>query len=603
MSPQKNETPLEIYQNFTREWQDIWGKVLETNQQSWLKHWQGASATTPYKKGVVTIFDPEIVQQTMTQAVQKISERPDRIIEVQKEHLRDVMAIVKEVSEQIKGGEAHPIVEVDPRDKRFKNEIWQKNPAFFFMQQLYLINAKLLRSMLEQIEGLDEQTLNKLEFYTSHLIDAMAPTNFPLTNPDVIQQTYESKGENLIQGFKNFLKDSATGSFNIKMTDTEALQLGRDIATSKGKVVYRNAYLELIQYSPTTKTVYEKPILIIPPWINKFYVFDLKPENSFVKWAVDQGFTLFMVSWANPNKWHADKTMSHYVLDGVKSALDFVRTYTKRDTINAIGYCTGGVLLNSLLAYLKAKGEKPFDAVTIIAAPIDFKEAGDLLVYICDQQLKKLEAHVKKRGYLEGNAMVQSFNLLRANDLIWSFYINNYLMGKEPMPFDMLHWNGDAVRMPATMHTRFLRDMYLENRLIQPGGTKIADVPVDLTTIDLPMFVMAALDDHIAPWRAVYPLTQAVKQAEKFVLSGSGHVAGVFNHPDKNKYYFMEADKFYETADEWLKHAQKQAGSWWPSWKSWMEKYAGERVPAPKIDSTKVIASAPGDYVRDQGLH
>lgn len=602
MSPQKNETPLEIYQNFAREWQEIWTKIIDANQKTWVDYGRSLRPEPSPQKGVMTIFDPEIVQDTIAKAAQKISERPDRVIELQKEHLKDVMAIVKEVGEQLKGGQAQPIVEVDPRDKRFKNEIWRTNPAFFFMQQIYLINAKLLHNTLAQIDGLDEQTLNKLEFYTRHLIDAMAPTNFPLTNPDVIQETYESRGENLIQGFKNFLKDSATGTFNIKMTDMEALQLGRDIATTKGKVIYRNPYLELIQYSPTTKKVYEKPILIIPPWINKFYVFDLKPENSFVKWAVDQGFTLFMISWANPTQWHADKTLSHYVLDGVKSALDFVLSYTKRDVINVIGYCTGGVLLNSLLTYLKAKGEKPFDAATIIAAPIDFREAGDLLVYICEQQLKKLEAHVSKRGYLEGNAMVQSFNLLRANDLIWSFYVNNYLMGKEPMPFDMLHWNGDAVRMPATMHTQFLRQMYLENRLLKPGGIKIGDVAVDLRTIDLPMFVMAALDDHIAPWRAVYPLTQAVKQAQKFVLSGSGHVAGVFNHPDKNKYYFMEADKLYDTAEQWLEQAHKQTGSWWPTWKEWMEQYAGNKVPAPTIDPKAVIAEAPGEYVRDNGL-
>ncbi len=600
MSAQKNESPLELYQEMNREWQEIWGKVLEKNQQTWLNFWQQKPQQS--SKGVVTIFDPEVVQDTLTKVATKLAEKPDQIIELQKEHLRDIMAIVKEVSQQLRGQEAHPIIELDPRDKRFKNEIWQKNPAFFFMQQVYLINAKLLQNVIQQVGDLDPQTYGKLEFYTRQIIDAMSPTNFPLTNPDVIQETYESKGENLIQGFKNFLKDSATGSFNIKMTDMEALQLGRDIATTPGKVIYRNPYLELIQYLPTTKTVYEKPIFIIPPWINKFYVFDLKPENSFVKWAVDQGFTLYMVSWANPDKWHADKTLSNYVLDGVNEALNFLLKYTKQKSINAIGYCTGGVLLNSLLTYLKAKKKKPFDAVTIIAAPIDFKEAGGLLVYVCEQQLKKLEAHVKKKGYLEGNAMVQSFNLLRSNDLIWSFYVNNYLMGKEPMPFDMLHWNGDAVRMPATMHTQFLRDMYLDNKLIKPGGIKVKDVPVDLTTIDLPMFIMAALDDHIAPWKAVYPLTQAVKNAEKFVLSGSGHVAGVFNHPAKNKYYFMEADKFYKTAEDWLDHAEKHTGSWWPSWKSWMETYAGKQVPAPHIAKKDVIAEAPGDYVKDQGL-
>jgi polyhydroxyalkanoate synthase subunit PhaC len=601
MASHKNETPLESYQHFAQDWQAIWTKVLDTSQKTFLDHWKDQKPPPP-QKGILTIFDPEIIQETLAKAIERLSARPDRLIELQQDHLRDVMDLVKEVGEQIKGGDAHPIVAVDPRDKRFKNDLWHQNPAFFFMQQLYLINAKLLQTILDQLEGLDPQTLTKLEFYTNQLIDALAPTNFPLTNPDVLQETYDSQGENLIQGFKNFLKDSASGSLIIKMTDTEALHLGRDIATTKGKVVYRNPYLELIHYSPTTKTVYEKPILIIPPWINKFYVFDLKPENSFVKWAVDQGLTVFMISWANPTQWHADKTLSNYVLDGVKSALDFILALTQQKTINTIGYCTGGVLLNSLLAYLKAKEQPLVEAVTIIATPVDFKEAGDLLVYVCDQQLKKLEAHVKKRGYLEGNAMVQSFNLLRSNDLIWSFYVNNYLMGKEPVPFDMLHWNGDAVRMPATMHVQFLRDTYLENRLIQPGGIKIGDVPIDLKTLEMPLFIMAALDDHIAPWRSVYPLTQAVQQAEKFVVSGSGHVAGVFNHPDKHKYYFMEADQLYETADQWLDHAQKTAGSWWPAWKEWMVAYSGPKIPAPQLNSQLALADAPGDYVLDQGL-
>lgn len=599
MIDRSHKTNLSAAFHYAKEWQDIWMNVLETNREIMR---ESVAAMLPQLKKTeehpVTIFDPEIVSKTLHKAVAELSKKPQTIKEIQTDHLKNVLKLLETVTQHIPKQEITPIIEVDARDKRFKNPIWKENPAFFFMQQLYLLNAQLLKEITMQITELDPQTAKKLSFYTNHLIDAMSPTNFPLTNPDVLQQTYETKGENLIHGFKNFLKDSVNGQLEIKMTDMKALKLGKDIATSPGKVVFRNDLLEVIQYSPTTAKVHAVPILIISPWINKFYVFDLKPENSFVRWAVNQGYTLFIVSWVNPDKRHSSNTLEDYILKGAKEALDFVRKYTKHKSINMIGYCTGGVLLNCLLAYLKAKGkDKIVRSATIIAAPTDFREAGDLLVYVCEEQLKKLESHIKKKGYLDANSMVQSFNLLRANDLIWSFYINNYLMGKDPIPFDMLHWNSDAVRMPGKMHADFLRKMYLENRLIQAGGIKINDVPIDLTTISTPMFIMAAADDHIAPWRAVYPLSNLIKGTTKLVLSGSGHVAGVFNHPAKNKYYYWQSDKRFENADEWLASAEKSPGSWWPVWQEWVEEFAGKMIEAKAIPDSDSLGEAPGTYV------
>lgn len=599
MIRKSKEPNLSSIFEYAKEWQDIWMNVLETNRelvresvQAMLPDLQQA------EEHPVTIFDPEIVMNTLNKAAAELSKKPQSITEIHTDHFKNILKLMEVVTQHMKGEEVQPVIAADAKDKRFKNPIWQSHPGFFFMQQVYLLNAKLLKEILAQLEGLDPKTSHKMAFYIKHLIDAMSPTNFPMTNPDVILKTYETKGENLIQGFKNFLSDTVNGSLNIKMTDMEALKLGRDIATAPGKVVFRNELLEVIQYSPTTKKVHAIPMLIIPPWINKFYVFDLKPENSFIRWAVDKGFTTFIISWVNPDKQHANKTITDYTLKGVREAFDFVKQYTNHKSINMIGYCTGGVLLNCLMTYLKAKGkDKEIKSATVIAAPTDFREAGDLLVYVCEEQLKKLESHINKKGYLDANSMVQSFNLLRANDLIWSFYINNYLMGKEPIPFDMLHWNSDAVRMPGKMHADFLRKMYLENKLIQPGGIMIDDVPVDLRTITTPMFVMAAADDHIAPWRAVFPLANMVKGATEFILSGSGHVAGVFNHPAKNKYHFWRNNHQAETADEWLQGAEKVLGSWWPVWEEWIDKFAGKMVEAHPIPENQSLGDAPGSYV------
>lgn len=608
----QKESSFELFKQFSQDWQNIWSQILSDNQDELVKFLQQQSelfpGLSPLKsldlketKGI-SLFDPQIMQEVLSQAVLKVSEHPEKFVKLQKQHLADIMAVVHEVGKQLKGEEPHEIIHADPRDKRFNSEVWKESPAFFFIQQVYLLNAQLLKDMFKHIHGLDLETSNKLRFYTQQLIDALSPTNFPLTNPDVIEETYNTRGENLRKGFQNYLRDMASGELQIKTMDPDSFKIGQDLAATKGKIVYRNRFFELIRYSPTTETVYEKPILAIPPWINKYYIFDLKPEHSFVKWVVDGGFTLFMISWVNPDKSLQDATLSDYVLEGAKKAIEVVRKETKQEQINVIGYCTGGVLLNSLMAYLKAKNLDYITSSTLIASPLDFKEAGDLLVFVCQQQLSNLEEHVRKKGYLEGNAMVQSFNLLRANDLIWSFYVNNYLLGKESVPFDMLYWNGDAVRMPAKMHTDFLRNMYLENRLMKKGGISVQDIPVDLSTIDTPMFVMAAMEDHIAPWKSVFPLSYKTKGRNKFVLSGSGHVAGVFNHPDRHKYFFYESDERTKNAEKWLSSAHKMVGSWWPTWQKWVEQFSGKRIKSHSIRTRKNLGDAPGVYVFQKGL-
>lgn len=621
MKKSPSETPHpSLLTSSLENFSSFWEVVIDENQKNLLMIMEETdknhplisdtieSSSFPFASKGVSVFDPDIMTDVLQKTFEKMIENPGPFIQLQQHHLQQVKAIVEEIQHKVCGEELEPLLSPIGKDKRFQNDIWKQNPAFFFMQQLYLLNTELLRDMLSRIKGLDEQTYKKLSFYVNQLIDAASPTNFPLTNPDVIQAIHDTKGQNLIQGFQNFLRDTAQGEFQIQMTDMNALKLKADIATTPGKVVFRNDLFELIQYAPQGEKVYQIPLLIIPPWINKFYIFDLKPENSFVRWLVSQGFTVFIMSWINPDKHHAQKTLTDYALEGAKIAVDTVRSLTKQKKINAIGYCTGGVLLTCLTAYLKKRGDQSIQVATVIAAPVDFKEAGDLSVYVCEEQLKKLEKYVSKKGYLEGNAMINSFNLLRANDLIWSFYINNYLLGKDPIPFDMLHWNADAVRMPAKMHIQFLRDMYLYNRLIQPGGVKIGGIPIDLKNIDIPLFVLAAMEDHIAPWKAVYPLTTTIRSPHKFILSGSGHVAGIFNPPSKNKYYFYErkqenvSKRDPLTAEEWLESSTKILGSWWPAWKEWIEPFSGKWIKALEPQSSENLGDAPGQYVLSSGI-
>jgi polyhydroxyalkanoate synthase subunit PhaC len=486
-------------------------------------------------------------------------------------------------------------------DRRFKDRAWAENTIFEFIKDTYLISAESILRSVRNVKGLDPKTAHKVDFYTRQFVDAIAPSNFIGTNPAVLRATIETGGDNLMLGLSNLLDDLVRGKgrLAITMTDMNAFRLGEDVAATPGKVVAENDLMQLIQYAPTTSEVKKRPLLIVPPWINKFYVLDLRPGNSFIRWAVAQGHTVFVISWANPDEQLATKTFEDYMLEGPLAALNFIEQAVGEREVNAIGYCLGGTLLASTLAYLSAKSDDRIKSATYFVTLVDFTDVGDMAVFIDEQQLSMLEGRMKQRGYLEANDMATSFNMLRANDLIWSFVVNNYLLGKEPIPFDLLYWNSDATRMPAAMHSFYLRNMYHENKLMKPGGITLGGVPIDLRRITTPSFLLSTREDHIAPWRSTYAATQIYSASVKFVLSASGHIAGVISPPG-SKYGHWENDELPKTPDEWFEKAAPVPGSWWPAWDKWVSKYVGGTVAGRDPGSGKlpVIEDAPGSYVR-----
>jgi len=451
------------------------------------------------------------------------------------------------------------------------------------------------------VEGLDKKTARKVNFYTRQFVDAIAPSNFIATNPEVLKATLESGGRNLLNGLANLLRDidASRRTLSITMSDLDAFRVGETIAATLGKVVFQNEMMQLIQYSPLTDEVRRVPLLIVPPWINKFYVLDLRPRNSFIRWAVAQGHTVFVISWVNPDARLAEKSFEDYMLQGPIAALDVVKTATGERETNLVGYCLGGTLLAATLAYLAAKGDTRAVSATFFATLVDFTDVGDMAVFIDEEQLKELEARMRDRGYLEAHEMAMSFNMLRANDLIWSFVVNNYLLGKEPLPFDVLYWNADATRMPAAMHSFYLRNMYHENRLAMPGGITLAGVPIDLRKVEVPSFFLSTREDHIAPWRTTYGGTQLFSGPVTFVLAASGHIAGVISPPG-SKYGHWQNPHHPTDPDEWFRTATADSGSWWPVWDQWVAGFSEGMVDAREPGGGKLqpIEDAPGSYVR-----
>jgi polyhydroxyalkanoate synthase len=488
-----------------------------------------------------------------------------------------------------------------PKDKRFKHPEWTENAIFSFVKESYLVAAKSVLSTVRDVKGMDEAAARKVDFYTRQFVDALSPSNFVATNPEVLTTTLESGGQNLLRGLENLLSDLGRGDgrLSITMTDFKAFRLGENIATTPGKIVYQNNLMQLIQYAPSTQEVRRRPLLIVPPWINKFYVLDLQPKNSFIKWAVDQGHTVFVVSWVNPDEKLAEKSFEDYMLEGPVAALDAIERATGERRVNAIGYCLGGTLLASTAAYLAAKNDDRIASATYFVTLVDFTEVGDMAVFIDNEQLASLERRMRERGYLEAQDMATSFNMLRANDLIWSFVVSNYLLGKEQLPFDLLFWNSDSTRMPAAMHTFYLRKMYQQNLLAKPGGITLAGVPIDLSRIRTPTFVLSTREDHIAPWKSTYAATRLYSGPIKFVLSASGHMAGVISAPG-SKYGHWTNDNLPSSPDEWMSGAASHQGSWWPVWDEWITRLDPERVPArePGGGGLPVIEDAPGSYVR-----
>ena len=512
------------------------------------------------------------------------------------------MALWQNMSERAAGGAPDPVAAPARDDRRFRDPEWTENPLFDFIKQSYLLTSRWLVDTVRDINGLDDATARKLDFYTRQFTDAMAPTNFMMSNPQVLRATLESKGDNLVKGLANLLDDleRGKGALRIKHVDPDAFRVGVDIATSPGKVVFQTDLMQLLQFAPSTETVRKRPLLIVPPWINKFYILDLREENSFIRWAVGQGHTVFVVSWVNPDASLAKKTFEDYMLEGPLAAIDAIERAIGEKQINLIGYCIGGTLVSATLSYLAAKRRAGRVAsVTYFTTMVDFADPGELGVFIDEQQVAMLEDRMNEQGFLDGTDMATTFNMLRANDLIWSFVINNYLLGRAPHPFDLLFWNSDSTRMPAAMHSYYLRKMYMENRLVEPGGITLDGVKIDLRKIKTPTFILSTREDHIAPWKSAYSPTRLYAGDVQFVLSSSGHVAGVINPPGKSKYVYWTNDDLPADPEDWVAGAEEHDGSWWPHWDDWVEGFADGEVPARTPGDGKLdpIENAPGSYV------
>ncbi len=553
--------------------------------------------------GGIGMGDPMNIGQAFMEMSANMMANPTKMIEAQTNLWRGYMDLWANTTLRMMGQQATPVIEPDKADRRFKDEAWSDNAVFDYLKQSYLLTSKWMQNTVSEVEGLDQQTKRKVDFYTKQFVDAIAPTNFAMTNPEVLRLTAETKGENLVKGLQHMLEDleKGKGRLRISMTDEAAFKVGENVAVTPGKVIFQNDLIQLIQYSPTTEKVHETPIVIMPPWINKYYILDLRPKNSLVKWLTDQGYTTFVVSWANPDEKLSDKNFDAYMLEGAIAAIEAAKKACGVKQINIAGYCIGGTLLAATLAYLKAKKDHSIASATFITALTDFKEVGDIRVFIDDKQVESLEHRMDEAGgFLEGSDMATSFNLLRSNDLIWSFVVNNYLLGKEPFPFDLLYWNSDSTRMPRSMHSFYLRNMYLENNLVKPGGITLAGVPIDLTTIDVPAYFVSCREDHIAPWASTYIGTQLLKGPTRFVLSGSGHIAGVVNPPVANKYGYWTNTKLAPTAEKWLAAATENPGSWWTDWHAWLAPKSGAQIKAraPGSGTLKVIEDAPGAFVK-----
>ncbi len=498
------------------------------------------------------------------------------------------------------GMEAAAVTAPAGGDRRFKDPAWTEQLLFDLIKQSYLLTSRYVLNLAGAAE-LEPRQQRKLDFLTRQFVDALSPTNFAVTNPEVLRATIDSKGANLARGMQNLARDlvAGKGRLRISMVDKSQFEIGRNIATTPGKVVFENDLMQLIQYSPSTDKVYRTPLVIFPPWINKFYILDLAPHNSFIRWAVSKGYTVFIVSWVNPGAALAHKTFEDYLNEGIFEALDAVEAATGERVVNAIGYCIGGTLLACALSQMASSGQKRIRSATFFTTQVDFSEAGDLTVFTDEQQLKSLERTMKKRGYLDASEMATTFNMLRANDLIWSFVVNNYLLGRSPAAFDLLFWNNDSTRMPVAMHTYYLREMYLKNRLAEPGGITLNGIPVDLGRIDIPVFLQSSKDDHIAPYPSVYKATQLYSGPVTFMLAGSGHIAGVINPPEANKYYYYTNTSVPPHVEDWIASADFHEGSWWPFWHQWLYRKSGRKVAAriPGDGELPVIEDAPGRYV------
>lgn len=543
--------------------------------------------------------DPLDVRGAYIEFLKSLLSNPEKLANLQIQYWQNWMAIWENVWQRYQGETLDDIYKPDTGDKRFKSDEWQNNMLFDFIKQSYLMTRQWIAQSVEHVDGLDASTRERLAFSARQFADAISPTNFILTNPDVLRETVRTGGENLVRGFENLIRDMERGGGDLKISTTNytAFEPGKNLATTPGSVVYENRLIQLIQYAPTTETVFQKPLLVIPPWINKYYILDMRPENSFAKWLTDQGHTVFMISWVNPDTELGELTFEDYMRDGILAALNHIQAATGETDANVIGYCIGGTLLAMTLSWLEAKGQAERVATaTFLTTLIDFQDSGDLKLFADDKAIAFIDAAMKDSGLLPGTYLQKTFSALRANDLIWSFVVNNYLMGKEPFPFDLLYWNDDSTNMPAALHGYYLRAMYRDNLLAKPDGITLNGVPIDIGRIETPAYFLSTRDDHIAPWKGTYAGARLLSGDVTFTLAGSGHIAGVVNPPAANKYAYWTSHTLPEDPDRWLASANELPGSWWTHWQSWITPRSGDRVPARPPQNE--IEPAPGRYVK-----
>jgi polyhydroxyalkanoate synthase subunit PhaC len=562
-----------------------------------------AAYLKPREEGQVKGEAEEIseVVRTLGQVAEYWLGDPQRAMELQARLGTAYLDLWAAAVRRMVGEEAKPVVKPDPKDKRFVDPEWSSNQFFDFVKQAYLLTSNWADRLVRDAPGLDRHTRQKAEFYVRQIANAISPSNFVLTNPELLRETFASNAENLVRGMQMLAEDivAGRGYLKIRQSDSSMFEVGRNLAMTPGKVIYQNDLMQLIQYSPTTAQVLKWPLLIIPPWINKFYILDLRPEKSFIKWCVDQGLTVFVISWVNPDARLAKKSFEQYMREGPFAALDVIEQVTGENKVHTVGYCVGGTLLAVTLAYLAATGNNRMLSATLFAAQVDFTYAGDLMVFVDEEQVRTLERQMEERGFLAGEKMATAFNMLRANDLIWPYVINNYLKGKAPFPFDLLYWNSDATRMPAANHSFYLRNCYLENKLSK-GEMVIGGRTLELRKVEIPIYNLATREDHIAPAKSVFLGSKFFGGPLRYILAGSGHIAGVVNPPALQKYGYWVGGATEGTLDEWIQKAEQHSGSWWPDWLKWLKDQDATEVSAREVGGGKLspIEDAPGSYVR-----
>ncbi|QQD21006.1 class I poly(R)-hydroxyalkanoic acid synthase [Oceanospirillaceae bacterium ASx5O] len=592
--------PKESMETAIRDYYEVAGQVAEQYGHLLQKAISQPTSAEDPAASVLSDFS-----KSFQELGEQLMKNPARLAEAQMELLKKQQQLFQTATLKFLGKEVAPVATPEPGDKRFKDEQWNENPLFDYIKQLYLLQGQTLMNMIKDTEGLSDHSKQKIEYFVRQYINALSPTNFAALNPEVIRKTLESGGKNLLDGMAQLMKDmddSVKGALNVAMTDTSAFQVGRNLATTPGKVVYQNDLMQLIQYTPSTAKTFKRPLLVIPPFINKFYILDMRENNSFIKWLVDQGHTVFCISWVNPGPSLRDKGFEDYMQEGPLDAIAAIEKATGEQEVNAIGYCLGGTLLAATLAYLKKKKKEPIKAATFLATLTDFSQPGEIGVFINETAISALEKQMNLLGFYDGRQMAFSFNTLRENDLFWSFFINNYLKGERPAAFDLLYWNTDSTNLPARMHSFYLRNMYLYNKLIEKDGIELNGVKLDLRRISVPTYFLSTAQDHIALWQATYTGPLLMGGKNRFVLGGSGHIAGVVNPPAQNKYGYWTNDNLPQDPNEWYRNATQNEGSWWNDWQQWVLQQGNMEEVDVRQPGTglEVIEDAPGRYVKQR---